>query len=337
MKADQKLLKALEQLKKGEQKGFEILYSQTYNFVYARARHTMQSQQEALELVQEVYLAAYQKMGSLKDSICLYSWLGSIVVHQGAKKVRENSRMRLVSEEQEHLLEEIGDTSVKVEETDIVQQNAEQLRKIIERLPEALKTVIIEYYYDGLRAGKIAELSECSEETVTSRLHLARKHMRQMIHEQEQKEGCTLRGFNTPMIIWAVGILLEDTRMEKKLIRSVYQTICQNLNITPGVISIGSAGRSLSMERLVGEPVRQKRRMGIKDAIEYITEAGKIKAVVIAAGIIAAVGMSVVLIYRQAGIQAEAQCAAAEAMREDEGGTYIMEIDGALQENPEIK
>lgn len=316
IKADEKLLEALERLKKGEQEGFEVLYSQTYNFVYARARHTMQNEQEALDLVKEVYLAAYKNIGSLKNSICLYSWLGSIVVRQGAKMARKNSRMHLAAGEPEHLLKEIEDTSAKVEEAVIVRQNAEQLKKIIELLPEAQKTVIIEYYYDGLKVEQIAELTGSSKGTVTSRLYLARKRLREMIYEMEQKEGFTIYGFNTPLIIWAVGILLEETRMDKKLVHSVYQGVCQSLGIAPRVISMGSAGRSLSMERLVGESVRIKSRMGIRNLLEYIAEAGKMKTAVIAVCTIAAVSLSAALIYRQMENTGEQmQCVPAGAVR----------------------
>lgn len=327
MKADQRLLDALERLKKGEQEGFEVLYSQTYNFVYARARHIMCNEQEALDLVQEVYLAAYRNIGSLKNSICLYSWLGSIVVRQGAKMAKKNSRMHLVSEE--HIFEEIEDTSVKIEETAIIQQNAEQLRKMIEKLPEAQKAVIIEYYYDGLKVEQIAELAECSKGTVTTRLYLARKHLREMIQEMEQKKGCTLRGFNTPMMIWAVGILLEETRMEKKLARSVYQAVCQGLNITPGIISIGSAGKSLSMERLVGEAVQRKSRVRIRNTAEYLIEIGKVKAAIIAAGTIAAASLAVVVVYRQMEIPSgQQQCGAVGIVSEEQPASYSEELTG---------
>ena len=56
--------RAVERLQQGDVQGFEQLYKDTYQYIYARARLTMRDEQDAMDLTQEVYLAVCKNIGS---------------------------------------------------------------------------------------------------------------------------------------------------------------------------------------------------------------------------------------------------------------------------------
>ena len=93
-----------------------MFYIHTYQFVYARAKFTVLDEHEAQDLMQEVYLAAYRNIGSLKNTDSIYSWLGGITLRQGMKLVNRKKRNILLSEDQESVFEDLPDESRGTEE-----------------------------------------------------------------------------------------------------------------------------------------------------------------------------------------------------------------------------
>lgn len=73
------LLTAIEQMKEGKEEGFAVVYSQTYNYVYSKAKYLMKSEEDALDLTQETYVQAYKGISGIDNPENIYAWLGGIV------------------------------------------------------------------------------------------------------------------------------------------------------------------------------------------------------------------------------------------------------------------
>lgn len=78
MQVDKKLDVAIEQLKQGEQQGFQILYDKTHNYVFMQARTLLKNEADATDLVQEVYINAYQSIHTLEDNKKIFAWLEKV-------------------------------------------------------------------------------------------------------------------------------------------------------------------------------------------------------------------------------------------------------------------
>ncbi len=312
MKADRELIKAVKQMKTGEEKGFNVLYTRTYNFVYARARQSINDEQEALDLVQEVYIAAYRNIQSLQDINSLYGWLGSITIRQGAKMANKKKNQVLLSEEYQGMLEEIPDETAGMEDIVINEENAGILKGLLGKLPEEQRSVVVSFYYDGLKVEQIAELTETSAGTIKSRLYLARKRLKEFIRELEEKEGCTLRGLNTPLILLAVKLLLEETTLSKAVAQNIYNRVCTKIGAQGSSLLFGETetGRSISMEEKMGEPMKGQ-GMSMNNIISKLAGLGKVKLATIAVGTVAVLGAGTatgVYVHHQAQVkEAEAQ------------------------------
>ena len=77
------LAKALEELKAGNESGFQEVYSQTYKYVYLRAKYMTSNEEDALDLVQDVYVALYRDAKKIKQNESLYGWLKTVIFRQG--------------------------------------------------------------------------------------------------------------------------------------------------------------------------------------------------------------------------------------------------------------
>lgn len=327
----EEMRQAIELMKQGEEKGFNYIYGETYNFVYSRARLAINDEQEVQDLIQEVYVAAYRNIESLKDTDSLYAWLGSITMRQGAKMANKKKKHVLLSEEKQGMFEEIPDESVELENDAIVRENAGILKGLLERLPIEQKSVIVSFYYDGLKVEQIAELTETSAGTIKSRLHLARKRLQEYIVELEKKQGCSLHGVSAPLLLLAVKMLLEETTLSRALAQGIYNQVCTQVEIqaTGLIFQNAGAGNTAAGNRMVSKDTvefsntadmrtglteqMKGQGTGMNKLFSKLAGLGKVKLASIAVGVVAVAGAGAatgVYVHQQAQakeVQAQAE------------------------------
>lgn len=331
----EKMRQAIEQMKQGEEKGFNYIYGETYNFVYSRAKLAINDEQEVQDLVQEVYVAAYRNIKSLKNTDSLYAWLGSITMRQGAKMANKKKNHVLLTEEKEGIFEELPDESAEPENDAIVRENAGILKGLLEKLSPEQKSAIVSFYYDGLKVEQIAELTETSAGTIKSRLHLARKRLQEYIVELEKKENCSLRGFSAPLLLLAVKMLLEETTLSYASAQGIYNQVCNQVGVQASALAFQSAGAgSVAMANPGGSTGLEKgiktgltgqmkgQGTGMNKLLSKLAGLGKVKIAAIATGVVAVAGAGTatgIYVHQQAEVkEAQAQAELEKEEREAE-------------------
>ena len=237
------LKKAIEQMKRGEEKGFNTIYSETYNRVYFRAKQIMKKEEDALDLTQIVFAEAYKNIHTLQADEALYGWLDGITYHQGMKLYRKQKDV-LLTEEAEGMFEELesNDTSSMPELTADQKATADIIKGIIEELPELQRTAVVAYYFDGLKVEQIAEIMECSVNTVKSRLSYARKYMKTRVEEKEKEEGYRLHVLGLPVLWYALKALAEESTLTAYAAEKVYSGACSSVGLQATTITASTAG-----------------------------------------------------------------------------------------------
>lgn len=237
------LKKAIDQMKRGEEKGFNAVYSATYNRVYFRAKQIMKKEEDAQDLTQIVFAEAYKNIYTLQAEEALYSWLDGITYNQGMKIYRKQKDV-LLTEEAEGMFEEIesNDISSMPELTADQKATADIIKGIIEELPELQRTAVVAYYFDGLKVEQIAEMMKCSVNTVKSRLSYARKYMKTRVEEKEKEEGYRLHVLGLPVLWYALKALAEETTLTAYAAEKVYSGACSSVGLQATTITASTAG-----------------------------------------------------------------------------------------------
>ena len=207
---NEELLNAVEQLKKGNDEAFVIIYNKTYNYVYSRAKYMFKDEQEALDLVQEVYLSVYRNIDSLKSNESLYAWLRTVTFQQGTKLLRKNRKEMLLTEETQEFFDDVMDDGQETGKELFEQEDTNAIRECIDRLSDEQRAVVLAYYYDNLKVDEIAKIFEISVGTAKSRLHLARKNLKLYIEEQEKKQGYKLHSFGGFTFAIALSSMMKE-------------------------------------------------------------------------------------------------------------------------------
>ena len=144
----------VEQARGGTQQAFEALYQQTYRLVYFHAKSFTKNEEEALDLVQDAYLAAYNGLNRLQDSRNFRKWITRIVFNLGCKKLRGAHEVLLGEdgEEEFEALPEQDEARLPEESLDR-KETVKIVKEVIEGLPVLQRAAVIAYYMDEMHRG----------------------------------------------------------------------------------------------------------------------------------------------------------------------------------------
>lgn len=174
----------------GDSGSFEELFGIYRDKVYALARTILKNSGDAEDVLQETFIAAWKKLGALKTPEAFSVWIQIIAKNLCNMRLRKKNIAILLDADQEieNTSEESSEEAlpaVYAEMTDL----RERLGRIIESLPDVQRETVVLYYFSELSVEEISSVMECGENTVKTRLYLARRTIRSEIEEQERHSG----------------------------------------------------------------------------------------------------------------------------------------------------
>lgn len=179
----------IERAKKGDKMAISDLYSCTYKELLYYCYRLCKNDHDAEDLVQDTYLTALEKLEQYRIDENFKGWLHTIALHKFYNK-RRSERPEIWTEDIINSIPAEGELSCPEEYA----ENRELYRLlsgiIADQLTEPQRLTVIMFYYDEMSIARIAELLECSQGTVKSRLYYARK----LIRQELEKNGYVLSG-----------------------------------------------------------------------------------------------------------------------------------------------
>lgn len=143
------------------------------------------SRDRAEDVVQRVFLIAHEKRETLQDRTQLRGWLYQVAVNVTRHDRRSLARrLRLA----EALAEQPQRPEPPAPEAQVASaQQAARVRTCIAKLPFEQREVFVLYELEELRGAEIAAMLEIPENTVWSRLRLARRRFKAAWAKMEQQ------------------------------------------------------------------------------------------------------------------------------------------------------
>ena len=166
---------------------FEIYKNQAFKYSYLITGNVYTSE----DIVQEAFIKCYTNIHALKDLEQFKSWFFKILTRIAWKYSNKDKKAYPVDNIFEKAETETIDTSVN---TYIKKHEYEILHAEIENLDLKQKTTIILYYFNGLNVKEIAKVMGCFEGTVKSRLHSARKKLKNSLLKDYKYEDIKVQG-----------------------------------------------------------------------------------------------------------------------------------------------
>ena len=178
---------------KGDSEAFEELVARHRDKIYARAYTMMRNEEEALDLSQEAWIKAWQRLVQFQGDSSFATWMTRIVINLCLDQLRRQKRMR--SESIDEMDEESGGVERQMEPVIInptERLERGELRKRIdaalEKLSHEHRTVLVLHEFEEMEYKEIARTMGCSIGTIMSRLFYARRRMAGLLADLNRKE-----------------------------------------------------------------------------------------------------------------------------------------------------
>ena len=179
---------------KGDMLAFEELVARHRDKIYARAYSMMRNEEEALDLSQEAWVKAWQRLVQFQGDSSFATWMTRIVINLCLDQIRRQKRHRTES------IEELDEDSGGVERqmppvtfnpTERLERG--ELRKRIDaamsKLSHEHRTVLVLHEFEEMEYKEIARVMGCSIGTIMSRLFYARRRLAVLLADLNRKDA----------------------------------------------------------------------------------------------------------------------------------------------------
>jgi RNA polymerase sigma-70 factor, ECF subfamily len=170
---------------------FRAIMQRSNRRLYRIARAVMHDDSEAEDVVQEAYMRAFASLADFRGESSLATWLSRIVLNEALGRLRRlRPTVDLASIETrrpssgEVIPFSLASTQPDPERTMAQREIQVLLERAIDALPDAFRIVLVARVVEEMSVDETAELFGLRPQTVKTRLHRARRILRDVLEKQ---------------------------------------------------------------------------------------------------------------------------------------------------------
>ena len=156
----------------------EAIVSKNEKSVLNVLRNMSLTEQECLDVAQEVFMKVYRNLRKFRGDSDIKTWIYRITLRSGLDHIRKNKRIKETPLEQ---VPELRDSSQSQRESLDAEEKRSIVRRAISKLHSKYREIIILRELEELSYSQIAAVLGCRLGTVESRLSRARAHLKDIL------------------------------------------------------------------------------------------------------------------------------------------------------------
>lgn len=167
----------------GDRAAFSQLVERHYRFMFKAAWQWCGNREDAEDIAQETAIKLARNIGGFRFEAAFTSWLYRLTLNTAKDIYRAKNRRGL---RELPLFDDVD--YVAPDLTPEEKMHHKDLLRTIAALPETLRETILLVCWQGLSHAEAGKLLECSEGTVSWRLHEARKKIAEKLDERQKEK-----------------------------------------------------------------------------------------------------------------------------------------------------
>ena len=188
-----------------DQSTFSSLFEQTKGIVTKAICDQGVDGRDVEDVVQQVYLTAYQKLDSLEDNRAAFAWFKRTATNKAIDHMRKSDNATILNadytndtSDSSDYIESLADDMLELPE-DVVENTSTQqiIRGFIQELPKDQQKFLVARYFAEMNAAQIAETFGIPAGTVRSQLSRARKTLQESILAYSERTGVKLASYSS--------------------------------------------------------------------------------------------------------------------------------------------
>lgn len=190
MEKDSKITYLVIKSQHGDESSIAELYKETYGLIYNICVGLLKNQEEAEDVLKDIYGSLYKNISDINDPKSFYEWLITIAVRKCLSKISAKKNLNGIYYDDvfQHAMYIEGDDNLDTLSTSYIM--CEDKRRVVldilySQLSEVQYQTIFMYYFLNMSIRKIAAVMECSVNLVESRIILSHVKIKSCIKEYE--------------------------------------------------------------------------------------------------------------------------------------------------------
>ena len=190
----------ISRCQEGDQGALKEIFDKYHKRVYRIAYGVVGQREEALDIVQEVFIKLFRSIKNFKGRSHFYTYLYRMVMNTAIDHARKAGKQFISSLDEEGSFEPSDNVEKGPERVLLQKELEERVKLAMDKLPAEQKAALIFRDVEGLSYQEMAEAMGCSIGTVMSRLHYGRKRIQELLKDYVDLHGRSRGGQNLPKL-----------------------------------------------------------------------------------------------------------------------------------------
>jgi RNA polymerase sigma-70 factor (ECF subfamily) len=152
---------------------FGLIYDRYANRIFSKCSGFARSEEEALDLTQDVFLTLYVKLGSFKGKSKFSSWVYALTYNFCVNYVNRN-KGRKMKDQSSPIEEEEYRMANEIDDKELFEMRSQKLKQALNLIDPQDRTILLLKYQDDIPVKELCELLEIGESAVKMRLKRAK-------------------------------------------------------------------------------------------------------------------------------------------------------------------
>lgn len=178
----------IQRVRSGDPEAFSVLVDRYQDRIYSVVNNYVYNSEDAIDIAQDTFIKAYQKLATFDSASAFYTWLYRIAINTSIDFLRKRKTKSADSLDDDRYRESgfepvSVDSSADPEISAMRSEQAEMMRKAVAGLSPKLRAVAVLHDVQGLSQEEVSQVLGIPVGTVKSRVSRARAELKYLLRE----------------------------------------------------------------------------------------------------------------------------------------------------------